>query len=277
MVNFSAPLRQLSFCSLLLALIAAPLAAESAESKSMRELDHGNQSLLASPWTTLLPGQPGGNGFSLSKNGQLSFQSNPIKPLIRLYNGEGKNKLAPISVNLAPLSPSKRYTLMTACEPPDGGNSLCWFQYQLDLKQSRMDESAWAKYPLPTAVWWEPHERYVALPVTDEGEVWLSVLDLGKKESRDVHFDELAQEVARSQNCTLPEQEGYTIDLTSVSWMADLQLAVNLVIACNGEKTTRTVKTSLNVQNGQLQRVAESPGSGKSGSDKGKAATDKSK
>ncbi len=227
------------------------------DAKTIREWDNNNQGLLATPWTTLLPGQPGGYGFTLRNNGQLIFQGNPIKPLIRVQNNDGKSQLAPISVNISPLSPSKRFALLTACEPPAEGSSFCWFQYLLDLKQNRLIDLSWAKYPTPTTVWWEAHERYAVLPISEEGEVWLSVVDLAKKESRDIHFEELAQESARALQCTLPEQEGYTVDLSSFKWLDQLQISITLQLACGGEKT-RSVKTVLDLASGQLKRVLES-------------------
>ncbi|WP_130471031.1 hypothetical protein [Candidatus Magnetaquicoccus inordinatus] len=280
MSQFVVPYR-VSLLLFLLALLLAPQPLRSDTAKAIHELQNSNQAILASPWTTLLPAQPAGSGFTLSKNGQLAIKGQAITPQIQVHNGDGKKQLAPISVNISPVSPSKRFALLTACEPPADGSSMCWFQYLLDLKQHRLHELTWAKYPTPTTVWWQAQERFSVLPVGDEGDIWLAVIDLEKKESRDVQFYDFALESASSLACSLPEQDGYTLDLRTLQWLDNKKLSINLVLSCGSEKSTlRTVKTIVDLSTGELQRATEAgKASGKMPADpvaKGQSANIKS-
>ncbi|MBF0609812.1 MAG: hypothetical protein HQL55_01655, partial [Magnetococcales bacterium] len=182
--------------------------------RSLATIEESNNTRFETPWTEVKAGQSVSSGVALAKNGTLSVNGKPMQPAIKVTDSAGKAG-APSSVKISASSPSGRFALLIACEPVPSPDNLCWFQYLLDLEKGQVLDAGWAKYPVPSHIWWSKEDTYAILPISDEGETWLTVLDLKKLESSDIHFFESLEKAGRSLPCK-PNEEQTVIDLDSL-------------------------------------------------------------
>ncbi|MBF0463111.1 MAG: hypothetical protein HQL87_17220 [Magnetococcales bacterium] len=247
-------------CTTLLAILfgathAAPgMAAE--PGKTVDALTASNQKKSAVPWISLQPGQKNPSGFGLAPDGTLSYAGHPLQPTIKVADENGQASNHPSEVRISPVSPSGHFALMTACEPVASANNLCWFQYLLDLKNGRLYEVAWAKYPTPVHVWWGKEDGFAVLPIDEEGELWLAVVDLQKRTSRDIHFGAAVAQAGGALPCK-PDEGNIVPDLETLAWLSNNTTSLSVAILCGQPARAYPVKSVLDLETGHIQMGAQ--------------------
>lgn len=209
--------------------------AAAGQGKSVESVVEANNNKLAAPWITIKPGQSDNSGFALSRDGALSYAGNAFQPRIEVSDDKGRPSTRPSSVAISPLSHSGRFALLTACEPAASPSNLCWFQYLVDIPNRKLHQAAWAKYPTPAYVWWGKEDAFAVIPISDEGETWLSAFDLNTRDSRDIHFYEAVLAAARPLQCK-PGEDDFAIDLNSLNWVGKNEVSLSVAVKC-GSKT----------------------------------------
>lgn len=227
--------------------------------QSLDEVEAVNTRKLEVEWVVVRPGDQERSGFALSKDGQLSRAGQPFTPKVEVTDEQGATRSDVDEVRIAPPSPSGRWSFMTACEPVTSGEPLCWFQYLLDLDKKRLLDLAWAKYPQPVPLYWHAGERYVVIPTSGEGELWLVVVDIEKRTAVDIHFELPVLEAARSVGCR-GEEVPFALDLESLAWSSDGQVDVVVYFNCSQEGQPRRLIARLDPATGKLKTVADRVG-----------------
>lgn len=225
-----------------------------AAARSLDEVIQGNNQKLTTPWFDIKPGQPDRYGFTLSEDGRLSRMGMPLQPKIEVTDAEGRSSNRTSGVLISPLSPSGNHALLAACEPPGADTNFCWFQYLVDLKARKLSELPWAKYPQPSQVWWDQDENYAVVPVSQEGETWLTVIDIKKRENQDYHVNEFVQDPARP--CQ-PGDDQYVIDLNTLEWR-DNQIAFSVAMVCDRTRNPVAVAALIDPASGTLKSATAS-------------------
>lgn len=224
------------------------------QGRSLESVAEENNKKLAAPWTTLRPGQGDKSGFSLSRNGTLSYSGKPFQPKVEVSDSKGKPSNYPSAVKISPISPSGRYALLTGCENEESPSNLCWFQYLVDIQNGKLHKASWAKYPSPVYVWWAKDESFAVVPISDEGETWLSALDINKPESIDIHFYESVLAASRLLQCK-PSEDEYAVDLASLNWVKNNEISLSIAIKCGVPSRLQALAGTVKLDTGTIKLI----------------------
>lgn len=238
-------------------------ASAAGQDKSVESVVEANNKKLVASWTTLKPGQSDKSGFALSRDGVLSYAGKAFPSRIEVSDDKGRSSTRPSSVAISPLSPSGRFALLTACEPTPSPSNLCWFQYLVDIQNGQLHKAAWAKYPSPAYVWWGKEDSFAVVPISDEGETWLSAFDLNTRDSRDIHFYEAVLAASRSLQCK-PTDDDFAIDLNSLNWVAKNEIALSMAVKCGSPAKLQFLAGTVKLDKGttKLSPAASQPQAG---------------
>ncbi len=217
-----------------------------------------NNNKLVVTWTTLKPGQKDKSGFGLALDGSLSHAGRPIQPKVKVQDDQGKpSNRPPSEVRISPPSPSGQWAFMTACEPSVSESNQCAFQFLIDIKNGQLHELYWTKYGQPAHVWWEKEEAYAIIPISQEGDTWLSVVDIKKRDSRDVQMVDFVKQAEGALQCKLNESEpAYVIDLDSLEWLKSHEVNVAVTVLCERPAQVRSIKGQIDLVTGHLKRLS---------------------
>ncbi|MBF0098188.1 MAG: hypothetical protein HQM04_14910 [Magnetococcales bacterium] len=214
-----------------------------------------NNGKLVVSWTTLKPGQKDKSGFALSADGSLSYAGTRIQPKVKVHDGQGQQShLPPSEVRISPPSPSGKWAFMTACEPVASPDNMCAFQFLIDIKNNKLYELYWTKYGQPAHVWWGKDEAYAILPISQEGDTWLSVVDIKKRESRDVQMYDFVKQAEGALRCQLSESEqSQVIDLNTLEWLNTHEIHFSVAVLCERPTQVRVIKVLSDLLTGKLK------------------------
>ncbi|WP_130472721.1 lysozyme inhibitor LprI family protein [Candidatus Magnetaquicoccus inordinatus] len=223
--------------------------------QSVEAISSRNNGKLVVTWTTLKPGQKDKSGFALTAEGALSYAGTVLQPRVKVQDDQGQlSNLPPSEVRISPPSPSGKWAFMTACEPKASESNLCAFQFLLDMKSGKLHELYWTKYGQPAHVWWAKDEAYALIPISQEGDTWLSVVDIKKRDSRDVQMYDFVKQAEGALQCKLSENEpAYVLDLDSIEWPNGREVHFTVAVLCEQPAQLRSLKGLVDVPTGNLR------------------------